>query len=69
MSICTGVIIAVTFHKVDCTPNTKTCTKCDNECLKNAYCAVKKCHLFLPPINKFVHNKSQGFGTSPSALA
>ncbi len=39
-----GVIIAVTFHEVDRSPNAKTCTKCNYECLKYAYCALKKCH-------------------------
>jgi hypothetical protein len=40
----TGVIVAVTLHEVDSTPNAKTCTKCNYECLKYAYCALKKCH-------------------------
>ena len=39
-----GVIVTVTFHEVDSSPNAKTCTKCNYECLKYAYCAVKKCH-------------------------
>ena len=44
MSIRAGVIVAVTLKQVDGTPNAETCTKCYNECLKYAYCALKKCH-------------------------
>ena len=49
MSISAGIIIAVSFHEVDCSPNAETCTKCYNECLKYAYCALKKCHNKNPP--------------------
>ena len=49
MSICAGVIVAVTFHKIDDAPDTKTCTKCDHEGLKCCYCAIKKCHNFVSP--------------------
>ena len=45
LALCAGIIIAVSFHEVDCSPNSKTCTKCYNECLKYAYCAIKKCHI------------------------
>ena len=48
-TICTGVIVTVTFHEVDSSPNAKTCTKCNYECLKYAYCALKKCHNVNPP--------------------
>ena len=44
MSICTRIIVSVAFHKVDYTPYTKTCSKCDYQCLQYSYCAVKKCH-------------------------
>ena len=44
MSICTGVIVAVTFQKIDCTPDSKTCTECYYESLQYADCAVEKCH-------------------------
>ena len=42
----TGVIVAVTFHEVDNTPDAETCAKGDNEGLENSYCAVEKCHIF-----------------------
>ena len=44
MSIRAGVIVTVTFHEVDRSPDTKACTKSYYESLKYAYCAVKKCH-------------------------
>ena len=39
-----GVIVAVTFHEVDDTPDAETCAERDNEGLKNAYCTVEECH-------------------------
>ena len=52
MSISAGIIIAVTFHEVDCSPNAKTCTKCYNECLKYAYCALKNAIIKILRKNK-----------------
>ena len=48
MSICTWIIIAIALHEVDNAPDTKASSKSDNECLQNAYCAVKKCHKISP---------------------
>lgn len=48
MSICARVIIAVTFQKVDCTPDAKTSTKSNDEGLQNGHCAVEEFHkIFL----------------------
>ena len=33
MSICSRVIITVTFHKIDYSPYTKACSKCYYKCL------------------------------------
>ena len=41
----TGVIIAVAFEQVDCTPDTETGTQSNNEGLENTNCRVKKCHI------------------------
>ena len=62
-----GVIIAVTFHEVDSTPNAKTCTKCYNECLKYAYCAVEKCHDFnrIPNPSNAVFCRFSAFLSKP----
>ena len=49
MSIRTRVIVAVTFQKIDCTPDTKTCAQCNHQSLKNANCCVEKCHKYIPP--------------------
>src|SRR5574344_1891250 len=54
MSICTRVIVTVSFHKIDCTPDSKTCSKCDYKCLQCSYCALKKCHVSIPPKYFFV---------------
>ncbi len=45
MSICAGVVVAVTFQQVDNAPDTETGTKRDNEGLKNGDCLFKKCHI------------------------
>ena len=45
MSICAGVVIAVTFQQVDNAPDTETGTERDNEGLKNGDCLFKKCHI------------------------
>ena len=45
ISICAGVVVAVTFQQVDNAPDTKTGTERDNECLKNGDCLFKKCHI------------------------
>lgn len=47
MSICTGVVVAVAFKQVDCTPDAETCAESDNKGLKNGYCAVEKCHILF----------------------
>ena len=45
MSICTRVVVAVTFEQVDNAPDTETGTERDNEGLKNGDCLFKKCHI------------------------
>jgi hypothetical protein len=40
-----GVVVAVTLHEVDHTPDAETCAERDNESLKNAYCTVEECHI------------------------
>ena len=45
ISICTRVVVAVTFQQVDDAPDTETGTERDNEGLKNGDCLFKKCHI------------------------
>ena len=45
MSICAGVVVAVTFQQVDNAPDTETGTERDNEGLKNGDCLFKECHI------------------------
>ena len=49
MSIGTGVVVAVALQQVDGSPDAETGIQCDDESLKNGYCAVKKCHKCVPP--------------------
>ena len=49
MSIGTEIIVAVAFQQVDSSPDAETGTQCDDEGLKNGYCAVEKCHKCVPP--------------------
>ena len=37
---CRTIIVAVTFQKVDCSPDAKTCTKCNNKSLQYGDYAV-----------------------------
>ena len=44
MSICAGVVVAVTFQQVDDTPDAETSAQSDNEGLKNGDSLIEKCH-------------------------
>ena len=44
MSICAGVVVAVTFQQVDDAPDTETSAEGDNEGLKNGDSLIEKCH-------------------------
>ena len=44
MSICARIVVAVTLHEVNGTPNAKTCAKRDNKGLKNGDSLIEKCH-------------------------
>lgn len=44
MSICAGIVIAVTFHEVDHSPNAQTGSDCNNKGLQDIYRRSKKCH-------------------------
>ena len=44
LRLCTGVVVAVAFQKVDCTPDAKTGTQSNDEGLQNTNCGIKKCH-------------------------
>ena len=69
MSICAGVVVAVAFKQVDCTPDAETCAESNHEGLKNGYCAVEKCHIrFLLifemdfEMKKALHNTGEPVG-------
>ena len=44
MSICTRVVVAVTFEQVDNAPDTEPGTERDNEGLENGDCLIEKFH-------------------------
>ena len=41
---CRTVVVSITFHQVDYAPDTKACTDCNNQCLKDIDCTAKKSH-------------------------
>ena len=45
MSICTGVVITISFQHVDHAPDAKASTDGDHEGLKNRNCRCKKRHM------------------------
>ena len=45
LGLSTGVIVAVTFEQVDCTPDAETGTKSYNEGLENTNSRVKESHI------------------------
>lgn len=44
---CARIVVAVTLHEVNGTPNAKTCAKRDNQSLQYTNCAVEKLHINL----------------------
>ena len=44
MSISSGVVISISFHKVNAAPDSQACAESNNQGLQNAYCAAEKCH-------------------------
>ena len=54
MSICAGVIIAVTFHQVNCTPNAQASAQSNHQGLQDFDSGIEKCHIvYLQKIVKF----------------
>ena len=49
MSICRGVVVAVTFQQVNDTPDAEASAESNNEGLKNGDCLSKKCHIQNEP--------------------
>ena len=45
MSICAGVVVAVTFQQVDDTPDAETGAQSDNEGLKNGDSLIEESHI------------------------
>ena len=44
MSICTWIVVSITFQKVDCAPNTKASTESNNKGLENSNRFIKEIH-------------------------
>lgn len=47
MSIGARIIISVTFHQVDHTPDSKACSDCNYQSLKDIHCTRKKAHFCI----------------------
>ena len=50
LGFCARVVVAISFQKVDDTPNCEARTESDYESLENTYCAVEKLHDFFAGI-------------------
>ena len=44
MSICTWIVVSITFQKVDCVPDAQASAEGNNEGLKNGNSRVEKFH-------------------------
>ena len=54
MSICAGVVVAVTLQKIDRAPNAKAGTERDHKGLKDLNSRLKKCHADVWNRNRFI---------------
>ena len=50
LGFCARVVVAISFQKVDDTPNCEARTESDYESLENTYCTVEKLHDFFAGI-------------------
>ena len=50
MSICARIVVAVTLHEVNGTPNAKTCAKRDNQSLQYTNCGLAQVLAFGVPL-------------------
>ena len=50
LGLCAGIVVAISFQKIDDTPNCEARTESDYESLENTYCAVEKLHDFFAGI-------------------
>lgn len=63
LGFCAGVVISISFQKIDDTPNCETRTEGDNESLENTYCTVEKLHDCLP--ESFLHRSKSRLKQEP----
>ena len=45
MSISAGVVVSVTFHEVDCTPNAQASAQSNHQGLQDLNRRIEKCHI------------------------
>ena len=66
MSIGSGVVIAITFQKVDNAPHTEASAESDHEGLQNINSRVKEIHIVPPKnIDRFLKARFPWFLTKP----
>ena len=61
MSICAGVVVAISFQKVDAAPHTEAGTQGNHQGLKSRNCGLKKCHIGFCR-NRMIPNPKRGGG-------
>lgn len=50
LALCAGVVVAITFQKVDDTPYAKARPDCYDQGLQSSNCTGKKCHIKSPKL-------------------
>ena len=53
MSIRTRIVVAISFHQINNTPNAKTCSNSHNESLQNGNRLIKEFHMLFSPDRRF----------------
>lgn len=53
LCICTRIVVAISFHQIDNTPNAKTCANSHNESLQNGNRLIKEFHILFSPDRRF----------------
>ena len=53
LGLCTRIVVAISFHQIDNTPNAKTCANSHNESLQNGNRLIKEFHILFSPDRRF----------------
>ena len=62
MSICTWIVVAISFQKIDTAPHTEAGTQGNHQGLKSRNCGLKKCHIVFAGTGLFqARREAAGF--------